>query len=77
MASRVESIAVIGRYIAYSPNRRLGTDIFTTYTETGIEMCPYMPSAPENLKLALRNDWEWWSDNAEEVHERFSAWLDH
>ncbi len=74
-ASRVESMAAIGRYIAYSPTRHSGVNLFTTHAETGVEMRPHMPSAPENLKRALRNDWEWWSDNAEEVHERFSAWL--
>ncbi len=74
-ASRVESMAAIGRYIAYSPTRRSGVSLFPKHAETGVEMRPHMPSAPENLKRALRNDWEWWSDNAEEVHERFSAWL--
>ena len=74
-SSKVESMAAIGRYIAYSPTRRSGVDLFTTHAETGVEMRPHMPSAPENLKRALHNDWEWWSDNAEEVHERFSAWL--
>ena len=76
-ASRVESMAAIGRYIAYSPTRRSGMDLITTHHETGVDMRPHMPSAPENMARALRNDWEWWSDHAEEMNRRFSAWLVH
>ena len=74
-ASRVESMAEIGRYIAYSPTRRSGIDLISTHYETGEEMRPHMPSAPENLARALRNEPEWWTDHAEEMTERFSAWL--
>ncbi len=74
-ASRVESMAAIGRYIAYSPTRRSGIDLISTHYETGVEMRPHMPSAPENMGRALRNEPEWWTDHAEEMNERFSAWL--
>ena len=74
-ASRVESMAAVGRYIAYSPTRRSGMDLISTHYETGVEMRPHMPSAPENLARALRNNPEWWIDHAEEMNERFSAWL--
>ena len=76
-ASRVESMAAVGRYIAYSPTRRSGIDLIATHLETGIEMRPHMPSAPENLSRALRNNPAWWTDHAEEMNERFSAWLAH
>ncbi len=74
-ASRVEFMAAIGRYIAYSPTRRSGIDLITTHHETGVDMRPHMPSAPENMARVLRNNWEWWSDHAEEMNERFSVWL--
>ncbi len=74
-ASRVESMAAVGRYIAYSPTRRSGMDLIGTHAETGVDMRPHMPSAPENLTRALRNDPEWWTNHAEELTERFSAWL--
>ena len=76
-ASRVESMAAIGRYIAYSPTRRSGIELISTHYETGVEMRPHMPSAPENMARALRNEPEWWTDHAEEMNERFSAWLAH
>ena len=74
-ASRVEVMAAIGRYIAYSPTRRSGIDLISTHYETGVEMRPHMPSAPENMVRALRNDPAWWTDHGEEMNERFSAWL--
>ena len=74
-ASRVESMAAIGRYIAYSPTRRSGMSLIGTHAETGVDMRPHMPSAPENLVRALRNDPDWWSTHADEMTERFSAWL--
>ena len=74
-ASRVESIAAIGNYIAYSPTRLSGMSLIGTHAETGIDMRPHMPSAAENLTRALRNDPVWWTNHAEELTERFSAWL--
>lgn len=74
-ASRVESMAAISRYIAYSPTRKSGMDLIGTHAETGVDMRPHMPSAPENLARALRNDPEWWTNHTEEINERFSAWL--
>ena len=74
-ASRVESMAAVGRYIAYSPTRRSGMSLISTHYETGVAMRPHMPSAPENMARALRNNPEWWIDRAEEMNERFSAWL--
>ena len=74
-ASRVENMAAVGRYIAYSPTRRSAMDLISTHFESGIDMRPHMPNAPENLARALQSDWQWWTDHAEEMNERFSAWL--
>ena len=27
------------------------------------------------MRRVLYNDWEWWGDRADDVNERFSAWL--
>ncbi len=74
-SSRPESLAGLGRYIAYSPTRRSAAPLISTHLETGVEMRPYMPNTPENTTRALRNDWAWWSDNADDMNERFVAWL--
>ena len=74
-ASRPESMARVSRYIAYSPVRRSADVLVSTHEETGIEMRPHMPNTPEHTVRALRSDWEWWSDNADDVNERFIVWL--
>ncbi|MEO1067113.1 MAG: ABC transporter substrate-binding protein, partial [Pseudomonadota bacterium] len=40
-----------------------------------INMGPQMPTAPENLKNATQNNFEFWADNQDELNERFNAWL--
>ena len=74
-AARPSSMAGISKYISYSPARRSGTSLVTTHLETGVEMAPHMPTTPANMARALQNDWRWWADHADEVNERFGAWL--
>ncbi len=74
-ANRPTSIANVAKYISYSPSRRSAVGLVNKHWETGIDMTPHMPTAPENLKRALQSDWRWWSDNRDEMNERFSAWL--
>ena len=74
-ATRTESLAGIGRYIAYSPARKSGTALIGTHLETGVDMRPHMPNSPENAARALIHDWQWWRDRGDEMNERFSAWL--
>lgn len=74
-AARPEVQARISQYISYSPVRRSALPLVSTHLQTGVEMAPHMPTSPQNLKRALPNDWEWWSDRADEVNERFGAWL--
>lgn len=69
------SMAGLARYISYSPTRRSAMSLISTHAETGVDMRPHMPTTPENAVRALQNDWEWWSDNGEEMNERFSTWL--
>ena len=74
-ATSAESLAGVGRYIAYSPTRRSAMALIATHAEKGVDMIPHMPTSPENVKRALRSDWAWWSDHLDEMNERFSAWL--
>ncbi len=74
-AARSESMAGVGRYIAYSPARRSGQDLIDRHAETGTDMWPHMPTNPENMKNFLMADWEWWADHSDEMQERFAAWL--
>ena len=74
-ASSPGSLAAITRYIAYSPARHSAEALVSTHAETGVEMRPHMPNAPENTRFALHSDGLWWADNGEDLNERFSAWL--
>ena len=74
-ANRPASIANVAKYISYSPTRRSARQLVGKHSETGIDMAPHMPTAPQNMKRALQSDWRWWSDNRDDMNERFSAWL--
>ena len=74
-ATRAESLAGVGRYIAYAPARKSGTALVGTHLETGVDMKPHMPTSPANAARALPHDWQWWRDHGDEMNERFSAWL--
>ena len=74
-ATRSQVQTAVGRYISYSPARHSGTELISTHLATGVDMKPHMPTSPQNMRRVLYNDWEWWSDRADDVNERFSAWL--
>ena len=74
-ANRPTSMAYVSKYISYSPTRESAKALVDKHWETGIDMAPHMPTAPENMKRALQSDWRWWSDHRDEMNERFSAWL--
>ena len=74
-AAQPAVMARVSEYISYSPVRRSGAPLVGKHKATGIDMAPHMPSDPANMRTALPNDWEWWSDHADEVRERFGAWL--
>ena len=74
-ANRPESIANVAQHISYSPIRRSAQALVGKHLETGIDMAPHMPSDPRNMQRALLSDWQWWSENRDEMNERFSAWL--
>ena len=74
-ASRPSSMAEVARHISYGPTRLSAQPLVSTHAATGVEMRPHMPSNPENMQRALPNDWQWWSDNRDEMNIRFAVWL--
>ncbi|MCC6704723.1 MAG: extracellular solute-binding protein [Thermomicrobiales bacterium] len=36
---------------------------------------PLLPTSPENLDVQFIQNWNWWSDNLEEVQARFNQWI--
>ncbi|MCY3751091.1 MAG: ABC transporter substrate-binding protein [Gammaproteobacteria bacterium] len=74
-ATSTVSLANITKYISYGPLRRSSLALVDKHLETGIDMEPHLPNAPQNMSNAVREDPEWWADNQDEMNERFAAWL--
>ena len=73
--STPDNLAAISKYISYGPTRYSAMPLVDRHLETGIDMRPHMPTNPQNMARALRDDFRWWSDHRDELNERFSAWL--
>ena len=74
-ATGTKPLADQAKYISYGPARKSSAPFVSTYAGTDIDMKPHMPTAPENFKTALQNDFEWWADHQDEMNEKFNAWL--
>ena len=74
-AARPKTMAAISKYISYSPARRSAMPFVTTHLETGIDMAPHMPTGEEKMAVTLLTDGQWWAERADDVNERFAAWL--
>ncbi len=63
-------------WISYGPARKSSNPLIGSYsTKPDMKMGPHMPTAPENFKTAVQNDFEFWADHQDELNERFNAWL--
>jgi len=56
-------------YIAYGPTRLSSQALVDPKVKADL------PTSPENFATALQVDSVWWSDHADELNERFNAWL--
>ena len=74
-ASRPSSMAGVARHISYGPTRLSAQPLVRTHAATGVDMRPHLPTDPANMTRTLANDWQWWSDNRDEMNVRFAAWL--
>ncbi|GAB7528350.1 ABC transporter substrate-binding protein [Pseudomonas sp. 3A(2025)] len=68
-ATSTQVLAEQSKLIAYGPTRKSSQALVSE------EMKPHLPTSPENFKTALRMNAEWWGDHADELNERFNAWL--
>jgi putative spermidine/putrescine transport system substrate-binding protein len=62
-------LAAQANWISYGPVRK------SSFSGIPADIQPHMPTAPNNFKNPLQNDFEWWADHADEINERFNAWL--
>ncbi len=75
-STSTEALAKQASWISYGPTRNSSAPLVGSYDgKPDLKMGPQMPTAPENFTNALQNDFEFWADNADELNERFNAWL--
>lgn len=62
-------------WISYGPVRQSSIPLIGKHAEADIEMGPHMPTAADNFKTAIQNDFEFWADRQDELNNRFNSWL--
>jgi len=70
-----QPLADQAKWISYGPVRKSSTPLIGKHAEAGIPMGPHMPTAPQNFKTAIQNDFEFWADRQDELNNRFNSWL--
>lgn len=69
-------LAAQASWISYGPVRKSSAPMVGTFhNKPDLQMGPQMPTAAENMKNALQNDFEFWADNQDQLNEQFNAWL--
>ncbi|MEP2979490.1 MAG: extracellular solute-binding protein, partial [Lentilitoribacter sp.] len=74
-STATEQLAKQASYISYGPARKSSAPLVGKFHNKDIDMGPQMPTAPENLTNATQNNFDFWADNADQLNERFNAWL--
>jgi len=74
-STETEQLAKQASYISYGPARKSSAPLVGKYYNKDIDMGPQMPTNPKNLANAVQNNFEFWADNADQLNERFNAWL--
>jgi len=74
-STSTEQLAKQASYISYGPARLSSAPFVGKFDGKDIDMKPQMPTAPNNLANAVQNDFNFWADNADQLNERFNAWL--
>ncbi len=72
-ATDTQRLADQAKYISYGPARKSSGPMVAKHAELGIEMGPHMPT--KYADQGFLTNFAWWADNADEMKERFAAWL--
>jgi putative spermidine/putrescine transport system substrate-binding protein len=68
-ASTGERLADQTKWIAYGPVRKSSQALVAP------DLRPNLPTAEQNMKNALANDFEFWADRQDEINQRWTAWM--
>lgn len=68
-ATQPEQLAALTNLTAYGPARKSAVPFIDK------KVLPYLPTAPKNLPGSLNVDPAFWADHADDLKQKFSAWL--
>jgi putative spermidine/putrescine transport system substrate-binding protein len=68
-ATDSKRLAEQATYIVYGPARKSSEQFMPA------ALTPYLPTAEDHLKNALRTDYKWWAENEARLENRFDAWI--
>ena len=77
-ASTPEAQAGQAKWINYGPMRASGLTIIEAnepWFNTGVNIMPHMPTTKAGLHNAVFDQPDWWADNGDAIHERYTAWM--
>lgn len=74
-ATSTDRLAAQASYIPYGPARRSSALLVGKHATLGIDMQPFLPTAPDNAKTTLIYNYDWWAENRDAIDKRFTAWL--
>jgi len=74
-ATAPQQLAAQASYIPYGPARRSSTTLVGKHATLGIDMAPFMPTAPDNAKTTLIYNYDWWAAHRDKLDERFKTWI--
>ncbi|NHR05829.1 extracellular solute-binding protein [Chromobacterium haemolyticum] len=67
-ASKPENQKVYSQNISYGPSNKKALSLLDRAER------PELPTAPQNMKNAVKVDLEFWADHGESLEQRFNAW---
>jgi len=74
-ATDTQRLADQAKYISYGPARASSAPLVGKHATLGIDMAPHMPTNPANAKHTLLYNFNFWADHADDLNEKFAAWL--
>ena len=74
-ATSTDRLAAQASYIPYGPARRSSALLVGKHATLGIDMQPFLPTAPDNAKTTLIYNYDWWATNRDALDKRFADWL--
>ncbi|MGH1419029.1 MAG: extracellular solute-binding protein [Hyphomicrobiaceae bacterium] len=74
-ATKTAQLAGHAELIAYGPRKRSAIAELSLHPTLGIELAPYLPTHPRNVKRALARDAAWWDLNRPRLAHAFANWM--